>query len=271
MLEIVRIYTHSPLRNFSYLVRQKDTGETLCIDPYDSEQIRKVLESKSWDLNSIVNTHEHPDHTSGNEGLVREFGSKILAHPNAISKIPGATVALGEKERILSDSSGDSYLEVLYTPGHTFAHVCLLEWENGKPKSVFTGDTIFNSGVGNCKNGGNPEALYSTVSETFRSLPGAVRLYPGHDYLLNNLRFSLHLDPENGAARKALQKAESLEKDKEFWTTDFSEEREFNPFFLVFQPKDALVQGIRKNIGNENLEKEPKALFLALRSLRDKW
>ncbi|TGJ99265.1 hydroxyacylglutathione hydrolase [Leptospira semungkisensis] len=271
MLEVIRIYTNSPLRNFSYIVREPETEKTLCIDPFDSSQISKVLSAKNWDLDYILNTHEHHDHISGNQGLVREFGAEILAHPNAMTKIPNASKALQEKERILSNKDSSSYLEVFYTPGHTFAHLCLLQMEKEIPYAVFTGDTVFNSGVGNCKNGGDPETLYTTILEKFETLPGSVRLYPGHDYFKNNLRFSLNIDPKNLAAKTALSKVESLKENEEFWTTSFSEERQFSPFFLAFRPEENLVQGIKKSTGNESIPSDPKSLFLALRSLRDKW
>ncbi|TGK04077.1 hydroxyacylglutathione hydrolase [Leptospira langatensis] len=271
MLEVVRIYTSSPLRNFSYLVHQSDTQETLCIDPFESSQISHALSAKGWDLQYILNTHEHHDHISGNEGLIREFGAEVLAHPNAMSRIPGATRSLQEKERLLSNLDSSSYLEIFYTPGHTFAHLCLLQMEKEIPHAVFTGDTVFNSGVGNCKNGGDPETLYNTIRERFETLPGSVRLYPGHDYFKNNLRFSLHIDPANQAAKTALSRVESLKENEEFWTTSFSEERTFSPFFLAFHPEEDLVRGIKKSIGNESIPSDPKSLFLALRSLRDKW
>ncbi|TGL59598.1 hydroxyacylglutathione hydrolase family protein [Leptospira sarikeiensis] len=271
MLEVLRIYTNSPLRNFSYLVREPETGKTLSIDPFDPDQISEILESKSWNLDYILNTHEHHDHTSGNEGLFQKYGCEVLAHPGGMNKIPHAKRALLEKERLLENQSGSSYLEVLYTPGHTFAHICLLQMENGTPVSVFTGDTIFNSGVGNCTRGGDPSTLYETVLKEFQTLPGSVRLYPGHDYMKNNLRFSLSIDPKNEAASKALAKVEGLKDDVEFWTTNFSEERTFNPFFLIFDPKENLISGIRNKSGSPTLPSDPKTLFISLRSLRDKW
>ncbi|PJZ26191.1 hydroxyacylglutathione hydrolase [Leptospira hartskeerlii] len=271
MLEVLRIYTDSPLRNFTYIVREPNSQKTLSIDPYDPGQISQVLEKKTWGLDYILNTHEHNDHTCGNDGLVSKYGAKVLAHPAGLGKIPHATYALKEGEKILESPDGNSYLQVIYTPGHTFAHVCLLQIENGSIYAVFTGDTIFNSGVGNCTRGGDPKTLYETVLKEFQNLPGNVRLYPGHDYLKNNLKFSLAIDPSNEAAAKALSKAESLKEDQEFWTTNFSEERTFNPFFLVFDPKENLVSGIRNKTQNQSLVSDPQTLFIALRSLRDKW
>ncbi|EQA37071.1 putative hydroxyacylglutathione hydrolase [Leptospira inadai serovar Lyme str. 10] len=271
MLEIVRIYTHSSLRNFTYLIRQPDTEETLCLDPFDSSQVSAVLKEKNWSLEYIVNTHEHWDHTAGNEGLVQEFKSIVLTHPQGMETVPSASRSLHSGERILSDREGNSYLEVLDTPGHTFAHICLVQIENKVPVGVFTGDTIFNCGVGNCKNGGDPSTLYQTVSRIFYQFPDGVKLYPGHDYFQNNLKFSLAVDPANSAAHAALKKVNSLKSDAEFWTTNFAEERTFNPFFLCSKPSASLLSGIRNKSAQPNLPEDERTLFLTLRSLRDKW
>ena len=40
------------------------------------------------------------------------------------------------------------------------SHLCLLI--RGSEDALFCGDTLFNAGVGNCHNGGNPLSLYNT-------------------------------------------------------------------------------------------------------------
>ena len=70
---------------------------------------------------------------------------------------------------------------------------------SGAP-ALFSGDTLFNAGVGNCSGGGDPQVLYSTCSGQLAKLPAATRVYPGHDYLLRNLAFTLHIEPGNKVA-----------------------------------------------------------------------
>src|SRR3546814_5294660 len=74
-------------------------------------------------------------------------------------------------------------LEVLDTPGHTMSHVCLLS-RSDQP-CLFSGDTLFNAGAGNCHNGGHPQQLYRTFAEQLAKLPETTRIYPGHDYIAN--------------------------------------------------------------------------------------
>src|SRR3546814_11395554 len=93
-------------------------------------------------------------------------------------------------------------LEVLDTPGHTMSHVCLLS-RSDQP-CLFSGDTLFNAGAGNCHNGGHPQQLYRTFAEQLAKLPATTRFYPSHDYIANNLHFTLHRDPEHEAAAALL-------------------------------------------------------------------
>src|SRR6185436_6647729 len=89
-------------------------------------------------------------------------------------------------------------LECLDTPGHTMSHVCLLA--HGDKPAIFSGDTLFNAGAGNCHNGGHPAELYATFANQLSRLNDATRVYPGHDYLVNNLRFTLDREPDNAEA-----------------------------------------------------------------------
>ena len=90
----------------------------------------------------------------------------------------------------------------------TLAHLCLLLEGPGGPKGIFSGDTLFNAGVGNCHNGGDPEVLFETVSKQLKDLPGDVLLYPGHEYLENNLGFTLDREPSNGDAKTLLDEVQ---------------------------------------------------------------
>ena len=154
-------------------------------------------------------------------------------------------------------------MEVLDTPGHTFAHLCLLIKENKTPYAIITGDTLFNAGVGNCYNGGDPKILYKTISKEFKNLPDNVILYPGHEYMERNLGFSLDREPSNSDSTNLLKKVTGLKMEKDFFATNLNLERKINPFLRLDNVE------IRKKLKIEkNNELE---VFLTLRELRDKW
>jgi hydroxyacylglutathione hydrolase len=65
---------------------------------------------------------------------------------------------------------------VLYTPGHTQGGICLLG--NGL---VFTGDTLFNSGIGRTDlPGGNYKQLMNSIKTKLLTLDDKTKVYPGH-------------------------------------------------------------------------------------------
>jgi hydroxyacylglutathione hydrolase len=163
-------------------------------------------------------------------------------------------------EKIALDTGVE--LQVLDTPGHTFAHLCFLVLENSEVKAVFTGDTLFNAGVGHCRSG-DAEVLYQTISKQFHCLPDNVVVYPGHEYLENNLRFTLSLEPDNHNAQAWLERAIKSDPTIAPITTYIGDERLFNSFFRLDSPQ------IRERLDCQSVSEEQ--VFIALRSMRDNW
>ena len=132
--------------------------------------------------------------------MVAATGAKLIAHHRAGSRIAGVDRGVQAGDVIKVGRTVE--LECLDTPGHTMCHICLRS--HGDEPALFSGDTLFNAGAGNCHNGGNPEDLYATFVDQLAKLPGATRVYPGHDYIENNLRFTLAREPDNAAAQALL-------------------------------------------------------------------
>ncbi len=258
-MQVHQIYTHNELRNFTYLIALDD-GSALVLDPWDAAQINPVLSAHKLKLRAVINTHEHWDHTKDNKALVSEHGCEVWAHKNGEGKIPELTRTLSAHEVI--DLGGGAELEVLDTPGHTFAHLCfILRHDNSA--WVFTGDTLFNAGVGNCHNGGDPAALYTTIAEQFHTLDDSVAVYPGHDYLENNLEFTLNLEPSNQQATAWLEKVRQVDPGVNPLVTTIGDERQFNTFFRLDSAE------IRQSLALDQASE--KDVFLALRKKRNSW
>src|SRR6187402_814358 len=92
---VKQIWTANAYRNFNYLIACKETGEALAIDPLDHQKCLAKAREKGWTITQILNTHEHGDHTGGNQQVVAATGAKVLAHKNAKAKIPGMDRGLG--------------------------------------------------------------------------------------------------------------------------------------------------------------------------------
>jgi len=263
-LIVKQIWTANAYRNFNYLIACSETGEALAIDPLDSAQCLQVAREAGWEITQILNTHEHHDHTGGNQAVVDQTGAKVLAHARAKDKIPGLSRGLVAGDIVRVGKTVE--LEALDTPGHTMCHICLRA--HGKQSAIFTGDTLFNAGAGNCHNGGDPQALYNTFAEQLEQLPEDTHVYPGHDYVENNLRFTLDREPDNHKAAELLDRVIGQDPANAYVST-IAEEREVNTFFRLRSP--SVIARLRERFPDLPENPDPRMVFIKLRALRNTW
>jgi hydroxyacylglutathione hydrolase len=261
---VSQIWTGNAYRNFNYLIACAEAGEALAVDPLDHEKCLKAARDAGWTITQILNTHEHGDHTGGNGAVVKATGAKILAHRNAKDAIPGMARGLAAGDVVKVGRTVE--LEVLDTPGHTMSHVCLRS-HTDRP-ALFCGDTLFNAGAGNCHHGGHPEALYATFSGQLAQLPDDTLIYPGHDYIENNLRFTLNREPDNRAAGALLVSVKGQDPGRAYVST-LAVEREINTFFRLTSP--GVIARLREAFPDLPEKPDARLVFLKLRELRNRW
>jgi len=167
----------SMLENFCYILGCEQTKQGVIIDPGDdTEQIISRVRDLNLDIQYILNTHFHFDHTQCNQELKEATNAKIAMHMNDIHYYE-APVDIVIKTGDIIDCGEEINLEVLHTPGHPPGGVCF--YQDGM---LFTGDTLF---VGDS---GRTDLPYSNRSELGASirklmeLPEGTVIYPGHDY-----------------------------------------------------------------------------------------
>ncbi len=161
------------MQNFSYIVVDEETKESIIIDPsWDLIELEMIIKENNLKIKYIVNTHHHFDHTLGNETMIESTGAPVVQHEKSELK-HDITVKNGD-----SINFGHSSLKVLYTPGHSDDSICLIG--DGK---LFSGDTLF---VGNCGRidlpGGSAKKLYHSLFEILYFLDDSLIMYPGHNY-----------------------------------------------------------------------------------------
>jgi len=261
---VEQVWTGNAYRNFNYLVACPESGEALAIDPLDFSKCLAVAQDRGWRITQIVNTHEHGDHIGGNKGMVAATGAAIIAHKNAGTRIPNMDRGVGAGDVIKVGATVD--LECLDTPGHTMSHVCLLS-HTDQP-ALFSGDTLFNAGAGNCHNGGHPDELYETFDRQLSKLRDDTLIYPGHDYLVNNLRFTLDREPDNAVAKQMISEYENQDPADALVTT-LAQEREMNTFFRLDSP--SVIARLAEDFPEIGDNPDPRTVFLKLRELRNSW
>src|SRR5712675_570251 len=261
---VEQIWTANAGRNFNYLIACAETGEALAIDPLDHEKCLTAAKAKGWNITQVLNTHEHRDHTGGNDQVIAATRAKLLAHAGAKDRIAGIDRGLKAGDAIKIGKTVE--LECLDTPGHTMPHICVLA--HGDKAALFCGDTLFNAGAGNCHNGGHPEELYNTFDQQLAKLPRSTLIYPGHDYMENNLRFTLNREPDNKSARKMLDKLAGQDPNSAYIST-LEVEAEINTFFRLTSP--VVIAKLRESFPELPEKPDQRTVFLKLRELRNSW
>ena len=165
--------------NYSYVIHNYENFEAIIIDPAESGSLIDYLKKNSLNLNYILVTHHHDDHTSGIKGLISEFPNIKIFAPG---KIKDYKINLIKEGTIINSSINN--FEVYATPGHTLDHVVLYDKKN---KILFSGDTLFRLGCGRVFEG-TYEEMHNSLKK-INKLEDDVLVYCGHEYTKTNLEF----------------------------------------------------------------------------------
>lgn len=192
----VHCFTFNDFSENTYILYD-DTKECIIIDPgCNSKEERKTLEQFVQDNQlkpvHLINTHCHIDHILGNKFISETYNLRLTAHKKETPVLqvgvhtammyhinyepsPEIQIFIDEGDQI---KFGKSYLDILFTPGHSPASISLLSKENN---ILIAGDVLFQGSIGRTDlPGGNFEILTRVIRSKFFTLPDDVAVYPGH-------------------------------------------------------------------------------------------
>ncbi len=173
-----------------YIVGDESSKEGMIIDPgAEANGILSSVEELELDIKFIVLTHGHIDHVGALAGVKEATGAEVAIHANDVLFLQGNPLgqasspspqALPSPDVLLKEGDtidiGKLHFRVLHTPGHTPGGISLLE-----EGIVFTGDTLFNFGIGRTD---FPNASYDEELNSIRTklmtLPDNTIVCPGH-------------------------------------------------------------------------------------------
>ncbi len=176
-----------PLAVNSYLLADPVSKEACLIDPgAESGKIKDFINKNGFGLKFIINTHGHGDHIGANGSFnvpiyIHRLDKDFLTDPD--KNMSGAfmlNITSPAASRLLDDGDivevGSLKLKVIHTPGHTPGSISLK-----LGGIVFTGDTLFNNGVGRTDfDYGDEKALYDSIKKKLFTLGDDTIIYPGH-------------------------------------------------------------------------------------------
>ncbi|HMQ26120.1 MAG TPA: MBL fold metallo-hydrolase [Acidimicrobiales bacterium] len=181
--------------NFVYLVGDRETGEAVVIDPaYDIDGLLELLAADDMRLVGALATHYHPDHVGGDmmgysiQGVAALLErTAVPIHVQAEEAVWVQRVTGAADEDLVQHQSGDVVqvgeipVELIHTPGHTPGSQCFLV-----DNRLVAGDTLFLEGCGRTDlPGGDPAALYESLTQKLAKVPDDATLFPGHLYSMD--------------------------------------------------------------------------------------
>jgi hydroxyacylglutathione hydrolase len=170
------------------------------VDPGDAAPVLAHLEAQGLELAAILVTHHHRDHCGGVPALKARYDVPVIGPVG--EEIPLRTLAAGGGDRVEIEELGFEF-EVLDIPGHTRGHIAF----HGHGL-LFCGDTLFSAGCGRLFEG-TPQQMLKSLT-IIRELPPATRVFCGHEYTLNNLRFAVTVEPTNERAYRYADESRAL-------------------------------------------------------------
>lgn len=173
-----------------FIVGDEETKEGIIIDPAaDGNSIMKNVNALGLKIKMIVLTHSHMDHIGALAEVKEKTGAPLAIHAEEAGSLqrpqfrmitapfskrpPPAEIILKDGDTI---NVGKLSFKVLHTPGHTPGGISL--YTKG---IVFTGDTLFNFGIGRADfPGSNYEQELESISKRLMTLPDNTKVCPGH-------------------------------------------------------------------------------------------
>ena len=237
--------------NYSFVL-YNNNRDACIIDPAESLPLIEFVNKNSLNIKDIFITHHHKDHTSGIEGIIKNFPNANIHSPS--SYIKHTRFVLRNNDEI--ETKINSF-KIISTPGHTLDHIIYLDNLN---KILFCGDTLFRLGCGRIFEG-TFNQMFSSLQK-INELNENLTIFCGHEYSINNLNF----------LESILNKKELYVHIRKKIEDDLKNSRKSVPFSLAEEKSYNLFLNQESNIGQlikKELRLDNLSLFKHLREKKD--
>lgn len=242
--------------NYIWVISQTEFAHVVVVDPGHAIPVIDFLNKNNLGLYAILLTHHHADHIDG-VGELLDYASVPVYGPrtdeiSVVSKVvsDGTTVDLPDM---------NLRLQVMAIPAHTLDHVAYFSDD-----LLFCGDTLFTGGCGRIFEGTPAQML--TALQNLAALGPQMKIYCGHEYTVENLKFAHKVEPSNLEIVNRLNAAELLrEQDLPTVPSTMHDELATNPFLRTEIPEviESVCKHARKTLTS------PVEIFAALREWKN--
>lgn len=192
----IKAFTFNPVKENTYLL-YNEYHECIIIDPgcyfdAEKEELKSFINLNKFQPKILLNTHCHLDHVFGNKFIADEYKVTLKTHllekeilemapaSGLMFNLPfdnyqGDVIFLEEGDII---SLREDQLKVIHAPGHSPGSICFY---CEKQHFIIGGDVLFQNSIGRTDLPyGSHEDLVKNIKAKLFTLPGDVKVYPGH-------------------------------------------------------------------------------------------
>lgn len=160
-----------------YVVGCQKTGKGAVIDPgMDAEKILKMIESTGFEIEQVLLTHGHHDHTGVLSEICQAADAPALINKGDIKLLGGLSTkiegSIVDGERV---AIGEQMFVARSTPGHTEGSISLVH-----EHVAFVGDALFAGSLGGTRSCQNYERQRKAVKDHILGLDDKATIFPGH-------------------------------------------------------------------------------------------
>jgi hydroxyacylglutathione hydrolase len=222
--------------------------------------VLEATQQHGLELQAILVTHHHGDHTAGVSTLRAATGATVYGPKN--ERMPEPITRLGSGDTLQALGLRFAVLDV---PGHTAGHIAFVVQPVGQDPILFCGDTLFSAGCGRLFEG-TPAQMLQSLSQ-LAALPDATRVCCAHEYTASGLVFARTVEPDNQAlisyqVRVSQLRAQQLPT----LPSSIGLEKAINPFLRTHI--DAVISRIRQFDASA---RDPVSTFAALRTWKNQF
>ena len=247
--------TAIPALQDNYIWAIHDHRRAIVVDPGEAAPVLAFLSEERLQLDAILCTHRHHDHTGGIAELREVYN--VPVHGRRHPGNPHITNGLREGDRLEFDTLGIAF-DILETPGHLDDHLAFFS-----PAILFCGDVLFGAGCGRNFEGTLAQLHHSL--QRLAQLPDDTGVYCAHEYTAANLRFALACEPDNTAIQQRIAEVARLGAMKQpSLPSSIALEKATNSFLRCAEPE--LIRTLQQR-GLTNTSE--LGVFTALREWRD--
>lgn len=234
-----------------------DGHRAIVVDPGDAGPVIECLQRDGLELDAILLTHHHADHTAGAPALADAFPAARVIGPHD-GRIAGAVERVSDGGTVRIERMRLSF-DVLEIPGHTLSHIAFVG-----EGLLFCGDTLFSLGCGRMFEG-TPEQFHASLNR-LAELGDDLLVCCGHEYTQANAAFALQVDACNQSLLKRRDHAAAL-RNQHLPTlpSRLGDERATNPFLRCDAP--SIIAALAERSGSPPADSVDA--FAQLRSWKD--